>query len=527
MVDFIKKNYFEGIRRFFLSEKIIYFIIAIGIILYLRQYLNDRCLWHDEAKISLDIIRLPVSSFLHQPLPYHNQAAPLGFLIIERLLVSIMGTGEYALRLYPFIAGVISLWLFYRMILIYLKAEFVALGLLIFVITPSLVYYASEVKPYYSDVFFVLISYVVIAEFCLKELDWNKTWMVGALGALIIWFSFPVIFVLGGIGTAIFLATMFQGNHRKLWKVSIFIFCWLTSFVFYYAVILHNIVQVKSSEEFWQSGYISFTDIRIWLDVFIDILRYPVGSGSYLLLAPIVFFIGLYSFFKESKDKFSILSFPLFFVFIASGLHRYSCKDRLALFILPIILIIILKGIEKISVTFGKLRIITVILLIGILFYGSSVATYREFINPEEKENIKSIMYYVKENIKRGDVICVYPGTADAFNYYYSVRGFSFGSNAKEKWPIIVPWKLEDNLKKMYGLKRVWILFTNNWHYWKKNSSGAKDKEYFFHYFSESGGKMLDHFSCGNGEVYLFDLSKFSSIKNNNIKVSLGINKKS
>jgi hypothetical protein len=161
MVDYIKKNYSGRIRQVLISKNLMWFIIALGAVLYLRQYLNNRSLWIDEALVTFDIIRLPVSHFLHQPLP-NFQAAPFGFLTIEKLFISLFGITEHVLRLYPFICGLISLWLFSRMAKLYLNADFAALVLFVFVITPCLIYYASEVKPYYTDVFFVLFSYVVI-----------------------------------------------------------------------------------------------------------------------------------------------------------------------------------------------------------------------------------------------------------------------------------------------------------------------------------------------------------------------------
>jgi len=521
MFNLTKDSYFKGIRCFIHSKIIPYFIIAIGIILYLRQYLNNRCLWHDEAILCLDIIRLPVISFLHQPLPY-KESAPFGFLVVEKLFVSILGTGEYALRLYPFIAGITSLWLFFRMLKTYLNSEAVVSGLFVFAVTPALVYYSSETKTYYTDILFALISYVVIAKSCLKELDWEKARVMGVLGAFIIWFSFPVIFVLLGIGVTLLIDAAVQRDETKFLKLGIIYFFWSMSFILCYIFLLQHIAQTTAGDPEWQVGYISFTDIRSWLNVFINILNYPIGIAHYLWLGPIIFFIGLYSFFKERKSDFLILFFPLLFTFLASGFHKYSCRNRLALFLLPIILIIIAKGIDEISVKFGKFKIVSVVLLTGILFYGSFVSTCIRFIKPEEREDARASMSYVKENIKRGDVIYVYPGTLPTFEYYYSVRGFLFGKNVKETWPIIYPLRptnLECDLKKLQGLKRVWILYSDNWTNGKIKIMGPKNKDYLFRYLFKLGGKMVDQFTGVNAGAYLFDLSKFSGVKNNEFSV--------
>ena len=78
----------------YLTSYLLLFILAFGIILYLSGYLADRALWVDEAMVSLDIIRLPMNGFLHQPLPY-LQVAPLG------LLLTYHGLGYQYLPVYP------------------------------------------------------------------------------------------------------------------------------------------------------------------------------------------------------------------------------------------------------------------------------------------------------------------------------------------------------------------------------------------------------------------------------------------
>ena len=44
-----------------------------------------------------------------------DQLAPLGFLIAERALMSILGVSRYAARLFPLVCGLISLFLFARL----------------------------------------------------------------------------------------------------------------------------------------------------------------------------------------------------------------------------------------------------------------------------------------------------------------------------------------------------------------------------------------------------------------------------
>ena len=81
-----------------------------GSALRIAPFLIDRSLWLDEAKLALNVLeRSPAQLFA--PLDY-DQAAPVGFLLLEKRAVMAFGEGERALRLVPLIAGLGALWLF-------------------------------------------------------------------------------------------------------------------------------------------------------------------------------------------------------------------------------------------------------------------------------------------------------------------------------------------------------------------------------------------------------------------------------
>ena len=74
-------------------------ICLIGAIVRLTQYFANRSLWLDEAMLANNIVPRSFSD-LARALD-HGQVAPIGFLWIEKALVSILGNNEFALRLFP------------------------------------------------------------------------------------------------------------------------------------------------------------------------------------------------------------------------------------------------------------------------------------------------------------------------------------------------------------------------------------------------------------------------------------------
>jgi len=81
------------------NPTIVWGFIVFGILVRLRQYLFDRSLWLDESFLALNIIHRSAAGLL-KPLDY-NQAAPLGFLLLQKAAARYLGSGELVLRLRP------------------------------------------------------------------------------------------------------------------------------------------------------------------------------------------------------------------------------------------------------------------------------------------------------------------------------------------------------------------------------------------------------------------------------------------
>jgi len=464
----------------------------------------NRSLWLDEAWLSLDILKSPsIAAFLHQPLE-NMQTAPLGFLVIEKVLTSCLGGTEYILRLFPLFASIASLWLFERMSRIYFKDIYVPIAIFTFVSSSSLTYYASEVKPYSIDVFLILLSYVYIAPTLLEQLNLQKSMMISLLGAVMLWFSFPVFFVLSGISITVLSATIIQKDWVKLPKLGSIFLSWLFSFIICFNVFYIKIIQFQSSISYWQNGYPSFINYQSWLIVANNILAYPLGITHFSWCIKLLLPIGAFSFFLEDKKKFFFLSSPLFLIFLASGLHLYSCKHRLTLFLIPIFLMMIVNGIKTISFKTGKYRTMTAFLLTGLLFYTSFSSLCANLIHPQGKEEIKLGLSYIKKHLQPNDTIYVNNGAIPAFMYYKTIFNFSADHEIKLEGEGSTQNIIED-IRKLDRSKHVWIILSHVWSFLPDYPSILVSS------LLKSNGKLLATFFDTGINIYLFDLSKLQN----------------
>lgn len=178
-------------------------IIFIGIVLRFIEYLHNRSLYDDEAKLALNIVNRSFSELL-QPLDY-VQIAPIGFLMLEKLIVQVFKNSEYVLRLLPFLCGIISLFLFYKISIHYIKPKAIPIALGLFAISQNLIYYSTELKQYSSDVTIALLLYLVTTYIQSKDLTIPVVVLYGIFGAIAIWFSNTSVFILAGIGTSLAL----------------------------------------------------------------------------------------------------------------------------------------------------------------------------------------------------------------------------------------------------------------------------------------------------------------------------------
>jgi hypothetical protein len=101
--------------------------VVCGALLRTWQYSADHALWLDEIAIAKNVIERPIASLLASPRDY-QQSAPKGFLVAEKLAVTVGGPTEYALRAWPFAASLASLLAFSLLAVLVLDSVGVVAG---------------------------------------------------------------------------------------------------------------------------------------------------------------------------------------------------------------------------------------------------------------------------------------------------------------------------------------------------------------------------------------------------------------
>lgn len=482
---------------------LIWSTIGIGMLLRGAQYLANRSLWYDELMLALNIVNKPFAQLL-LPLEY-GQAAPIGFLMVEKVAIQIFGNNEFALRLFPLLCGMLSVYLYYEVAQRFVRRPAVIIGLAIISISDPLIYYSSELKQYSSDVAITLGLYLIGLYYLeRRQLNIANGLVLGFIGAIAIWFSQPSAFVLAAMGLALLSShlNLNSKSARSFIADTFAVSLWITSFVLYYFIQLRYLIHNEELVDYWKNAFMPFlptslSDARWFLDAGFAIFRDPVGLSA-TGIAAFLFLMGCYSMYGQHKDKLYLLALPILFALLASALKKYPFSGRLLLFTVPSVVVLISAGIEEVRDRTVKYSYAIGIVLLGLLFLHPALAAGNHLMHPRTGEEIKPVLNYLKTKHREGDVEYVYYGADRAFKYYGSkynlVANHIEGVRARDNWG-----EYARDLAKLKGNKRVWVLFSHLY--------DEAERKFFLYYLGTMGTKV-DSFEGQGAAVYLFDLSK-------------------
>jgi hypothetical protein len=484
-------------------------LFLAGILLRLRQYLTGRSLWVDEAMLALNIVNRNFGG-LFKPLDY-DQGTPLGFLLTEKMFNLFLGRSEYALRLFPLLLGILSIWLFYLLLKRVTAGAGLIAALALFVFNPRLIYYSSEVKQYIVDVAVTLVLLLVAAPLLESQFQkWDLIRLAGA-GFIALWFSHPAVFVLAGIGLTLAVLSLERRDFANLWYVLGLGMFWLAAIGLLYLLILNDLRQNAYMREYWQGAFLPMPP---WSDPgwFKGSLTENIGVQFGMPYA--VYFIfalmlaGWFVLWQTRRNYAITLGMILLVTLLASALKLYPVMERMILFLIPIGLILLGKSVEWIEQRLRYPRWLggTIALALTVFFlFGPLVTSAGYFLQPKYYEHIRPSMSVLQESWRPGDVLYVSYGAVPAFEFYapeYGLSDVDYVSNARQDYQ--TPEKIVRQLDSLKGRSRVWILLS---HVYEKGDFNEKN---FLLNDLQKEGRLKRELRVPGTSVYLylFDLKQ-------------------
>jgi hypothetical protein len=312
-------------------------------------------LWGDEAFVAVTLLERDFAGLSHPPEFY--QIVPPGFLWTEWLAVHWLGSGELALRLIPFLAGVASLLLFWRFCreVTTRRTTLVAVAILAASFYP--VRHAAEVKPYATD---LLVSLILSAMgwSVYRRIDSLPRWLALIAAAVLgVWCSYPTVFPAGAV-VMLLGATAIRRRSAGaglLWGVycGLLVASWGAMY-FYFAGPQSRASAFLTELKTWRDAFPPMTHpwrLPLWLiKVHTGLmLAYPQG-GHHYASAPTAL-LALAGCVRIAKRKarrplLLLLLGPLIPAMLAAALHRYpyGTSTRVMLYMAPAVCLLAAEG---------------------------------------------------------------------------------------------------------------------------------------------------------------------------------------
>ena len=452
------------IERFCLSSHALTLLVAVGSLLRAWAYLARPPLWLDEILLARNIRELPLGRLLTGPLQL-DQVAPRGFLLAEKIAITILGPGDLVLRLLPFLAGLAGLLLFRRLAERVLTGLAVPFALGLFAIGIPFLLYGVEVKQYELDATAAVILLLLTIDLLDHDRALSRLIGAGIAGAVLVWFSQAAVLVMSGIGlgTGLFWLSRRDGRTSRVLLVTVPI--WGLAAL---AAVLVGRASMSPStaafmSEFWGTGFLprplGLGASARWLaeqmqSVFSDqtMLRYR-WPPVYLLLSA----LGLAAIYRWRRPAVWLLLGPFCMGLVAAGLQQYPFRGRLMFYLVPGLLLCIAAGAEWIRVVLRRWAPwLGNAVMAGLMV--PPVAALLLAPPPYDIEHIPELLTYLREHRQPGDSIYVFPLQRIGTRYY----GPSFGLEPAQ-WTSGICERSDSraylrDVDRYRGVRRLWVI---------------------------------------------------------------------
>jgi len=401
-------------REYFRRNPWFLVALAVGLILRTFHYLRKPAVWQDEGALIRNVLELR-SDEMFGPL-LRTQAAPPLFLVVERAIVLILGDGEYALRLFPFLASCLGLILFADLVRRVLAPWSAVLAVVMIASSDRLLWHGCEAKPYAVD----FLVAVLAAYWFVRTEGWNFTrrCLSTALpAALALWISYPSCYVIGA-----FLIGLLPASRTASWLgrssyllLAVVVGCSFLALANGPVAAQHN----TDIASYWHSHFPDWNrpwSVPGWAVIStLEVSRYnflPIGQ----VVLPFAILGGWCMIRRGEGSRVAVAILPLGLAFVASLLHRYPYgSSRLEMFAAPGLAWLAAEGAARLLPRVRNRSRYVALALLLLLLVPIPLAAYRTIV-PWPRPASDDASAYVLTHRSPEDRICV---NHWEFEYYF------------------------------------------------------------------------------------------------------------
>jgi 4-amino-4-deoxy-L-arabinose transferase-like glycosyltransferase len=406
----------------------------------------------DEAAISLNLMHRSYTGLFHQL--DVNQAAPPGFLVLQKLAIDLFGPTPYALRLLPLLAGVVSMILFYPFAVRIAGVRAALIGTALFATTAGLVTYSATIKPYSVDVAVALVLYVLYLRVS-ERFDNRRLVTLAIAGAVAVSLSYPATFVLTGTGAALLISAA-RSSRRALAKVGLTIAPWLVIWAVAFSLTLSSVSHLQRSLVGTQPGLGGAPDLRL-LQTYAGVVRFligvpEIGHGARGALTIFGFILAVIGFVIVARSRGLIavaLVVPAAVALLASYANLYALFPRTFLFLAPTLITLTAAGIATLLFPRGRVFALAGACA-GLVVVTASWYGVADQLHSTTRPDAVRALRFLASNARPGDAVYLHQSSQLDFRYYLECGCFGsdrLESKARTLWQVRGPLKGDSPLR--------------------------------------------------------------------------------
>jgi hypothetical protein len=345
----------HGVTPFLHQHRLDQFVLAfvlLGLAARCLRYLLHFPLWEDESFLCANLIDRDFRS-LAEPLNFH-QVGPLVFLWVQLAVVKLLGFSEWSLRLVPFLCGVGSLLLFWRLACRCLNGLPRLLAVAVFSVAYVTIRYSAEAKPYGVDLFVALALLTCVVNWLWRPSRTRWLWTLVAAIPLAVGLSYGAVLLGGGLCMAVALVICRQRRWECLCAWAAYTAALVGSFavIYLWCIRPQEASNLEPLRRMWQQQFPPLTGLLDFVSWVCyqhtgDLLAYPLGGApGQSSLSMLCCGIGLVALWRRKQWPLLALCLgPVAVTFVAAMLRRYPYgPTRLNLFLAPLFCIMIGYG---------------------------------------------------------------------------------------------------------------------------------------------------------------------------------------
>lgn len=318
--------------------------LALGIGLRIYHFFRSMPIWHDEAALILNVLDKGYAELLG-PLHFH-EAAPPGYLWLEKTMSLWFGDGVWALRAPSFIAGCLTLVVFTCLARRWLRPASVPWAVFFMACADRVLWHCCEAKPYVFDILaasLVLLGFDIVRQWPLRRQLLIYTIVCPPL----ILFIYPGCFLCGGLLLAVLPSVRRDGTWRERAGYAL----WATTVGLTFLLLLLGPIHAQKDHELMTCWQDIFPDWhRPWTvpgwslshtwELFAHVLR---PTGHFLTLLAVA---GAFWFWKQGEiSRLVLLMTPIALAWVAALVHAYPYGgSRVTIYAAPAIMLTVAAG---------------------------------------------------------------------------------------------------------------------------------------------------------------------------------------